>query len=76
MIGLLILQVDDGLWAGQGPRCKAAHDNICKELTCLVQNPDIKGSNSKSSQSCQLLRPEFIVVGTGLITAPNVPTKT
>eukprot|EP00972_Heterocapsa_arctica_P096656 14259568-Heterocapsa_arctica.AAC.1 len=32
MIGLLILHVDDGLWAGQGPQFTGAQDKTRKEF--------------------------------------------
>eukprot|EP00972_Heterocapsa_arctica_P073101 10797658-Heterocapsa_arctica.AAC.1 len=33
MVGLLILHVDDGLWAGQGLQFHAAQDKIRKEFS-------------------------------------------
>jgi hypothetical protein len=51
MIGMLILHVDDGLWAGQGPLYAAAKDKIRKEFNLHERNGTFKFLGRKVIQT-------------------------
>ena len=48
-MGLLILHVDDAIWAGEGPLFKQAQDHIRKEFKLSKEN--MAGSTSSGAVS-------------------------